>query len=701
MNYHQESAFASDDYRIPALVEPPSNGLRLLVSFVLVLLTCLALTLLGVWPDSTKQNIWKTFVYLTPSQFVYAMDFLSRRRQRRGQGNVGFTRKDFGNQQAKSEALQRAFGLKDDSLATVAQRARRMSGLDKVLELSSFTPAGLGNWDNSCYQNSIIQSLASLPSFEEYLAQNTERMSQYHGRSTHKALSDIIGKLNHIENGGRRLWIPSVLKSMNSWQQQDAQEYFSRIIDEVDREISKFAKEESKELGYQRPADDDISLKSWQHNPFDGLLAQRVGCTQCGYTEGLSLLPFTCLTVNLGMQQEYDVRDCLDQYTALEGIEGVECIKCTVLRTKASLEHVLHNMDLRDASTPPPSPDTGSVSTLRSTVTERLRVIKEICEAGDFSDSAIYKTCNISAKSRVSSTKSKQAIVARPPKDLVIHVNRSIFDVTGMQRKNHARVRFSPRLNLGRWCLGSQGVQIGQELWESWNTSPGDSMLPRSRAEHLRNDKMYKLRAVITHYGGHENGHYIAYRKRPSHCDSVDICWTDTKRPEDSWYCFSDDVVSPVSEDHVLSQGGVFMLFYEAIEQIEDKFQIPAKPVVVEDMTTAPQAVPKSTIAGKDARTAPEETPETNPTIVESAPSARPALSGVDLNSPQKPLLSDEKSSSEEDSQEYPNSTQPESTKSPSIAPIMRTAGALSPNSLNSRRSSNISLHSPPFVTAS
>jgi ubiquitin carboxyl-terminal hydrolase 1 len=614
---------------------------------------------------------------------------------------VVFGRRDFGNQQAKSEALQRVFGF-DDSFAIAVQRARRLSGLDHVLGSPSSTPAGLGNWDNSCYQNSVIQSLASLSSFDDYLAQNMGGMFEHDGRSTHEALRNIIGRLNHVENEGKRLWTPSVLKSMNSWQQQDAQEYFSRIIDEVDRELSRVAKDKTIELGFRRREDNDMLSKIWQNNPFQGSLAQRVGCTRCGYTEGLSLLPFTCITVNLGMRREYDVRDCLDEYTALESIEGVECIKCTILRTKASLEHVLSNIDIRDASKPPVQADSTPASTLRNTVTERLQVINEVCEAGDFSDSSLYKKCNISAKNRVSSTKSKQAVIVRAPKDLVIHVNRSIFDAAGFQRKNHARVRFPSDLDLQKWRLGSDCVDTGKELLECWNISPTSSMLPKAGAEHLEAGKLYKLRAVITHYGGHENGHYIAYRKRSPNTKVPEISSTGTKEPDDSWFCFSDDVVSSVSEDHVLSQGGVFMLFYEVVTQPESVPDVAAQPVVSESTTTTCQetqaALPEGDLVGLFS----EGYPEVDHNGIDSPQSAQSAEPISDVNSPTSCTPPAELSSSLEEACGPSNAiVQPEIVKKSSVAPIMRTAGALSPSGRNGRRSSNISIHSPSFVTAS
>jgi ubiquitin carboxyl-terminal hydrolase 1 len=689
MNFHPDSAFA--DSR-------PTPSSQLLVPIVVTVVTCLGLTFLDVWPY--KRQLWEIFVRLIPSHFIYAMEYPSRRRWREGQGNVGFTRSDFGKYQAKSEALQRVWGF-DSSIATVMQRARRLSGIDHALGPSLLAPAGLGNWDNSCYQNSVIQSLSSLPSFDDYLAQNVERISQENARSTHDALRNIIGRLNHIDNEGRRLWTPPALKSMNSWQQQDAQEYFSRIIDEVDKEISKVAHETTNELGFQRAGDDGTPLMIWQHNPVQGLLAQRVGCTRCGYTEGLLLLPFTCITVSLGMEREYDVRDCLDEYTALESIEGVECIKCTVLRNKSSLELVLRNLQLHDASRSIQA-DAGPVSTLRKTVAERLQVINEVCEASDFSDSGVYKKCNILSKTRVSSTKSKQAVIARAPKDLVIHVNRSIFDPSGFQRKNHARVRFPLDLDISQWCLGTGCVKAGSELLENWNTSPADSMLPQAEAEHLESRKSYKLRSVITHYGAHENGHYIAYRRRWPSTKEHAKCSLDAQNPDDSWFCFSDDVVSPVSEDHVLSQGGVFMLFYEAVDKTECGPEILAQAPVDDVTVVAQQALPFASHEEEDDSSPTASSLETDNTDLELARSTQemPLSSKIDTSESSSPgpevctPLETLKSQVNGD-------VQPEAAWRASAAPAMRTSGARSPHSRIGRRSSNMSLHSPSFITAS
>jgi ubiquitin carboxyl-terminal hydrolase 1 len=98
----------------------------------------------------------------------------------------------------------------------------------------------------------------------------------------------------------------------------------------------------------------------------------------------------------------------------------------------------------------------------------------------------------------------------------------------------------------------------------------------------------YRLRAAVTHYGSHGNGHYVCYRPHPKaapqpECrEDVQVSSTeeDTEgpsalsTPEDReeiqgelWWRFSDDSVYAVSESEA-HQGNVFMLFYERIDEL-------------------------------------------------------------------------------------------------------------------------------------
>ena len=573
---------------------------QLLTSILIAIAVFYLSPLLPIWPESTKRAIWETFVFLTPSPLIYVIDHAFAKLWSRGYGRheaVKFRRADFGDKMAKSEALRRLFHFDGtQTLIPAIGRARALSGLGNMFgNLRSDIPAGLGNWDNSCYQNSVIQGLASLPSFKSFIDQNLEFADQEIEMTTHQALQTISQKLNDEQYNGRSLWTPPALKSMSSWQQQDAQEYFSKIMDEVEKECKRALTAQNKIPGFIKPlqmnkrdgmnmerkagltgneaTDTDIASGEPRTprtfgNPLEGLLAQRVGCINCGYCEGLSLIPFTFLTLPLGRTYQSDIRDCLDEYTAFETIEGVECSKCSVLRAKVQLERLIANIKAIQEK----EGDTGELrsSRLDEIVQARLDSVNVALENCDFSDETLSKNLRLDEKNRVSAIKSRQAVVARAPCLLVLHINRSVFDeVTGAQLKNTAAVRFPLRLDLADWCLGLVHEQDG-DLVETWEMDPSKSMLP-AEGQPDRSPCMYELRAVITHQGHHENGHYVAYRKRPWRLpenfegdgDDMEMGSGDY---EDRWFRFSDESVSMTTEDYVLSQGGVFMLFYELLD---------------------------------------------------------------------------------------------------------------------------------------
>ncbi|KAG9680577.1 cysteine proteinase, partial [Aureobasidium melanogenum] len=508
-------------------------------------------------PSTLAGLAWNALVLLTPTPFVLAVD----KRQNPGLYQDSATSPSNGdNYVFKSEAMRRIFGLGSGSATILpgANSLRRASWLGG-LGSKSDAPPGLGNWDNSCYQNSVLQGLSALQSLTNYLERSDATKSK-DTSTTVGSLRDLMARLNDPSNNGCRIWTPAKLKSMSSWQQQDAQEYYSKIMDDMEKETIKAFKTAPGTSGLQEvgsldtvkaSGSEDQTIGLQQRNPLDGFLAQRVACTSCGFSEGLSMIPFNCVTVPLGRNYSYRIEDCLNEYTSLEEITGVECARCTLLRTKSQLENMTTESDnSTDPSiTLPPE--------LRATILQRLQAVEQALADGDVSDDTLNKKCQISKKSRVSSTKTRQAVVARAPQCLVIHVNRSVFDeYTGAQSKNLAEVTYPKTLNLGPWCLGTTRNAGDQE---EWRMNPSRSMIGSS-GKDARSE--YILRAAVTHYGRHENGHYICYREHPEDIQDSDN-ETLPKHTPTKWWRLSDDDVSAVSEDHVLGQGGVFMLFYE------------------------------------------------------------------------------------------------------------------------------------------
>ena len=495
-------------------------------------------------------------------------------------------------------------------------------------------PPGLGNWDNSCYQNSVLQvtippiihlrpdsdlfqgiaSLCSIPSYLDGLTSGTLNDLHSSGISipTVTALREFLKELNSPRNSGRLLWTPSVLKSMSSWQQQDAQEYFSKIVEQLNKElltaverlgkrsssglrpktddmeplevINRRSEESGPQQSLERPAHAKADLHSGLHgsssaglwplqNPLEGFLAQRVGCLQCGWSEGLSMIPFICLTLPLGRGRSFDLAYCLDEYTKLEHIEGVECARCTLLRARFQLESLMETSDFENpASLSGNSRISAKDELLQSTVLPRLQAVNSALDEEDFSENTLSNKCKINARNRVTVTKSRQAVIARAPKSLVIHINRSVFDeASGMQTKNYAQVLFPKMLDLGPWCLDFETSRDSRD--QDRTIEPSRSLLTDKREHSGQEGPVYQIRAVITHYGRHENGHYICYRKYPTEPSG--------RQTEQRWWQLSDDEVTTVTEEEVLEQGGVFMLFYDRIDSASHDGTLFADPEIV------------------------------------------------------------------------------------------------------------------------
>ncbi|PTB69637.1 cysteine proteinase [Trichoderma citrinoviride] len=593
---------------------------------VLVTVAALAVTLLAKFysPDGSLEGIfsllgnflWDALVFLTPAPLLFALDNWmdsSTTRPMRDTTNQS-------NHAAKSEAMRRVMGLdRQDGVMNSVLRARTralsMTGSVLGLKTDSDRPAGLGNRDNSCYQNSVLQGLASLQSMPDYLSACLKGLEEAgHGADGNVAhtLRALIADLNDVSNNGKTLWTPSVLKSMNTWTQQDAQEYYSKVLDDVEKAAALAAKklaseklagleggdvnntdegstsEHSDDSGYHSQLSSSIAdSKRMLRNPLEGLQAQRVACVQCGHSEGLSMIPFNCLTLSLGLDKNHhDLYERLDAYSKLEAIEGVECAKCTLLKAQRLLTKLVERMRSEGAT------DDKLAEPLR-----RLEAVQLALEEDQFDEETIKDRCKIAAQSRVNVTKTKQIVVARPPQSLAIHVNRSVFDPSTFNMiKNSAPVSFPMTLDLGPWCLGSAGpvksssketadVKKGKGVEERWPLEPMSSMVAGDMGESRLTGPIYELRAVVTHYGRHENGHYICYRKYPpltspsvGHAGgkpaepSADETTTTDEKPsytdrDSTWWRLSDHNVSPVNEETVMSLSpGVFMLFYECVD---------------------------------------------------------------------------------------------------------------------------------------
>ncbi len=123
---------------------------------------------------------------------------------------------------------------------------------------------------------------------------------------------------------------------------------------------------------------------------------------------------------------------------------------------------------------------------------------------------------------------------------------------------------------------------------EGWPINARESMVSGDvGGRSLLRGPVYVLRAVVTHYGRHENGHYVCFRPRNTEktprsalatekesCLTSEPLAADGSRDFDEplvsaekiWWRISDDQITPVDKDAVLRQGGAFMLFYDCLD---------------------------------------------------------------------------------------------------------------------------------------
>lgn len=414
-------------------------------------------------------------------------------------------------------------------------------------------PAGLQNPANGCFQNSVIQGLASLRSLPTFLDRMNE-WSMQEADTTGGLLVKIFQLLNEGNSSRTSYRLPPKLSNMNVWQQQDAQEYYTKLYDRVEEEAIESQHQKTSKLGLQRlvgnssPQNPSIQpfgrdREDCLSNPLEGLQAQRVSCMSCGFSEGLNITPFNCLTLQLEGYGIQRLDQLLTDWTKLDYIEDVECANCTLKAKQKLLKDVIKDAKVGNAKS--------TLQTLSDTIDEALRT-------QDFSEETLLKKCNIPKNTRLKRTKTKQVVIARPPRALVVHFNRSIFTQYGDQVKNNAPIHFEPNFDMRPWCLGPSEDSASKErnFIEHWNMEPAVSMLPNGTLAPSEPSSLYQLRAVVQHQGSADNGHYVCYRKFKS-----------DEKDQERWFVMNDAYVYLTDESRVLSEHGTFMLFYERSEE--------------------------------------------------------------------------------------------------------------------------------------
>ncbi|KAK9450377.1 uncharacterized protein V1518DRAFT_372108 [Limtongia smithiae] len=440
---------------------------------------------------------------------------------------------------------------------------------------------GLVNTGNTCFLNSVIQSLASLSCMSDTIRPLSSLNFEVSG-----ALDKLLTEINTVQPKAHAYSPAALLYALHSkrWtpdtEQQDAHEFLLALLDALRTELTKeVVKQYKTDLSLDSsiqsilrdgaclsrrkstPADDPVRIASL---PFDGLMSARVSCTVCKETQSLRQQPFSSLELLLPSSstpsffarpiESATLDSLLDLYTAPEVLDQVYCQRCSLAAAHEHIDRLIANASASLSPTKRSTqPKASMAQEILPILTARRDAIAEVLSHPTIVDAEFekYKPPRL-----VASRKTRQVTFSRAPAALALHVNRSEYDMRAdIARKKNTRIIFAERIRLGR--LFSQFSPNGEERLsvpigtDECNDTSRGPLPPRAEV-------WYRLMSTVVHFGSHSFGHYISYRR-------VD---------DDSWVRVSDKTVRDATLDEVLAQGNVVLLFYardDAANELEQR----------------------------------------------------------------------------------------------------------------------------------
>jgi len=418
-------------------------------------------------------------------------------------------------------------------------------------------PPGLKNLGNTCYINSVLQALASLPSIMRFLSKLQETTNLDPTKKETRVIAVLYELIKALNNYGFKSLHPSnlidILNENTQFsfyhEQQDSHELFLILMETIDNALS----------GWSMKTVDTLNPKVSRRspkNPFRGYLSTQMRCQTCSFEYNMKVECFNDISLDIRNKDCFTLENCIDNYFKPEKLEGVYCVNCSIkfyakniMKITSQLEAQSRaNSNTRNAITITELYEQITMlEKLQSTnndldeLEEKLNGMKSAMKA-KYTDPEIRKLFEYPLY-KVKSDMLKYVKLVRLPKIFCIHLKRLVVDGQGYLTKLEKRIEFSEQLDMVNW--------LEPKMFNTKNVK-----------------NKYILTAVVRHYGTARGtdfsaGHYITFR-RAWH-DSVDEVSIDSKKYIRSlWSYTSDDQTSIVSKEEVLDSPA-YMLFYERL----------------------------------------------------------------------------------------------------------------------------------------
>ncbi|TCD59984.1 hypothetical protein EIP91_010941 [Steccherinum ochraceum] len=481
---------------------------------------------------------------------------------------------------------------------TVRSRAEQVaangdvSGPSSVPYFDGYYP-GLVNLSGSyCFMNSTIQAMASLSYLQPHIDMvfnKAESLASVVHTPVIDELRDLLGNLNTPTSSQMSIRPEDMITALSRYsngkhnplfssrQHQDAQELFQLVSECIKREIAAVDKESYRDLGLASSTQGRSSRRPIGKSVFDGLTANRRSCRMCGYTEAVMHFGFDNWQLALPRAAYCTLDTLLQDYTRLEELDDCICRRCSMQATHDRLVYEAEKLTRAAAVA-----DASSSKRRRAREARAMETrVKAALDEGRIEDDIK----GLQMEKVFSRSSTKQAMIARPPPVLVLHLNRSIHYGGSDAARNNCRVAFNEFLDLTPYTTSGQ---------LSTNPSHPISHMPSPPNTYPR--YIYRLSAVVCHYGNHYAGHYVCFRRKPRPPSAGSRRWAPPRftcpfgctcekcqrwgpvRDEwdvrnegglgsgGGWLMASDTHVKEVGIEQVLAEGsGAFMLFYERV----------------------------------------------------------------------------------------------------------------------------------------